>query len=47
MNRGYILDNFPITEEEANWIFFPIKPKKLLRIRPKKKKSKPKKKAED
>ena len=43
-NRGYILDLFPFNQEEIKWIFFPIKPAKLKRIRPKKPKLKLKKK---
>lgn len=40
MNRGYILDNYPLFTEEAEWIFYPQKPKKLERVRPKPKKMK-------
>ena len=43
-NRGFILDSFPTNPEEIQWIFFPIKPKKLQRIRPKAPKLKKKKK---
>jgi adenylate kinase len=32
-NRGYILNLYPFHPEEAKWIFFPIKAKKLKRIR--------------
>jgi adenylate kinase len=42
-NRGYILDCFPNNIEEIKWIFYPVKPKKLERIRPKPKKLKKKK----
>ncbi|EGR29553.1 hypothetical protein IMG5_153240 [Ichthyophthirius multifiliis] len=42
LNRGYILDNYPIFGEECNYIFYPQK-KQLDRIRPKPKKQKKKK----